>query len=198
LELYLCLAIPRRDVKLIAKKLLARFGSLGGVLAAPEERLREIDGVGAKAAQALKLAHALSARGLKERLTSRTVIGSWDALLDYCRNHLSHATTEQVRVLFLDVKNGLLADEVQQTGTINHVALYPREVIRRALELGAAALILVHNHPSGDPTPSKADVAMTNEIIEAGKRLGIAVHDHLIIGGSGHSSFRALGLLGGA
>lgn len=195
LELYLCLAIPRRDVKPIAKKLLVRFDSLNGVLAAPDERLREIAGIGPQAAQAIKLAQALKLRGLKEQLSARPLIGSWDALLDYCRAHMAHEASEQLRVLFLDIKNGLIADEIQQQGTVNHVTLYPREVIKRALELGAASIILVHNYPSGDPTPSKADIDLTTEIIEAGKRLGVAVHDHLIIGRAGHSSFRALGLL---
>lgn len=195
LELYLCLAIPRRDVKKTAKDLLARFGGLSGVLAAPEERLREIEGIGESAARALKLAHALSTRALKERLAGRAVIGSWDALLDYCRGHMAHEASEQLRVLFLDVKNGLIADEVQQHGTVNHVTLYPREVIKRALELGASAIILVHNHPSGDATPSQADILLTREVAEAGRKLGVAVHDHLIIGRSSHQSFRALGLL---
>ncbi len=195
LELYLCLAIPRRDVKPIAKKLIARFGSLGGVLAAPVERLCEVEGIGKQAAQAIKLAQALRLRGLKEALARRTAIGSWDALLDYCRAHLAHEASEQLRVLFLDVKNGLIADEVQQHGTVNHVTLYPRELIKRALELGASAIILVHNHPSGDATPSEADILMTREVAEAGKKLGVAVHDHLIIGRAGQQSFRALGLL---
>jgi DNA repair protein RadC len=195
LELYLCLAIPRRDVKPLAKALLARFGGLSAVLAAPVDRLIEVKGLGPHGAQALKLAHALRLRGLKEEIAGRTVIGSWDALLDYCRAHLAHRPTEQVRVLFLDVKNGLIADEVQQEGSINHVMLYPREVVRRALALGAAAVILVHNHPSGDPTPSDADIKLTNEVVAAGKALGIAVHDHLIIGRGGHRSFRTLGLI---
>ncbi len=195
LELYLCLVIPRRDVKPIAKKLLARFGTLGAVLAAPEERLREIAGMGPRAAQAIKLANALRLRGLKEELGKRSVVGSWEALRDYCRAHLVHEASEQLRVLFLDIKNGLIADEVQQHGTVNHVTLYPRELLKRALELGAAAIILVHNHPSGDATPSDADIVMTREVVEAGKKLGIAVHDHLIIGRDGERSFRALGLL---
>jgi len=197
LELYLCLALPRRDVKPIAKALIARFGSLGGVLAASEAALGEIKGIGPGAAQSLKIAHALSVRGLRERLTKRTLIGSWDALLDYCTANMAHSPTEQFRVLFLDVKNGLIADEVQQEGTINHVQLYPREVVGRALALGAAAVILVHNHPSGDATPSKADIEMTRQVAAAARPLGVAVHDHLIIGRDGHSSFRALGLLDG-
>ena len=148
LELFLHLAIPRRDVKPLAKALIVRFGSLGAVLAAPEDRLCEVKGLGPHGAQALKVAHALRLRGLKEEIAGRTVIGSWDALLDYCRAHMAHHATEQLRVLFLDVKNGLIADEVQQEGSINHVMLYPREVVRRALALGAAAVILVHNHPT--------------------------------------------------
>lgn len=196
LELYLCLALPRRDVKPLAKSLIARFGSLGAVLGASEPSLAEVKGVGPAAAQALKLAHALSVRGLREKVGKRTIIGSWDALIDYCRAHMAHSATEQFRVLFLDVKNGLIADEVQQEGTINHVQLYPREVVGRALALGAAAVILVHNHPSGDATPSKADIEMTNQVASAAKPLGVSVHDHLIIGRDGHSSFRALGLIG--
>ena len=196
LELYLYQALPRRDVKPVAKLLLARFGGLGGVLGASEQALAEVKGVGPGAAQALKVAHALTTRALRERVDKRTIIGSWDALLDYCRAHMAHNATEQFRVLFLDVKNGLIADEVQQEGTINHVQLYPREVVGRALALGAAAVILVHNHPSGDPTPSAADIEMTKQVASAAKPLGVSVHDHLIIGRHGHASFRALGLIG--
>jgi DNA repair protein RadC len=195
LELLLCLAITRRDTKPLAKALLARFGGLGAILAADEHDLTKVKGIGPQAAQAIKLAHALSVRGLRERLDRRAVVGSWDALLDYCRANMAHLQAEQFRVLFLDVKNGLIADEVQQEGTINHVALYPREVVRRALTLGAAAVILVHNHPSGDATPSRADIEMTKEVGAAARPLGVAVHDHLIIGRDGYSSFRALGLL---
>lgn len=196
LELYLYQALPRRDVKPVAKLLLAHFGGLGGVLGASEDALAGVKGVGSVAAQALKVAHALSTRALRERVDKRTIIGSWDALLDYCRAHMAHNATEQFRVLFLDVKNGLISDEVQQEGTINHVQLYPREVVGRALALGAAAVILVHNHPSGDPTPSAADIEMTKQVASAGKPLGVTVHDHLIIGRDGHASFRALGLIG--
>ena len=195
LELLLCLAITRRDTKPLAKALLARFGGLGAILAADEHDLTKVKGIGPQAAQAIKLAHALSVRGLRERLDRRAVVGSWDALLDYCRANMAHLQAEQFRVLFLDVKNGLIAYEVQQEGTINHVALYPREVVRRALTLGAAAVILVHNHPSGDATPSRADIEMTKEVGAAARPLGVAVHDHLIIGRDGYSSFRALGLL---
>ena len=196
LEMALFRALPRRDTKPIAKALLKRFGSLAEVLAAPPAaaegggRRRRRRRLGAEADQGL-CASGSPAR----RCAKRTVLSSWSALLDYCRTAMAYEEREQFRILFLDKKNQLLADEVQQTGTVDHTPVYPREVIRRALELSATAVILVHNHPSGDPTPSRADIQMTQTIVEVGKPLGIAVHDHLIIGREGHVSFRAAGLI---
>ena len=195
LEMALFRALPRRDTKPIAKALLKRFGSLAEVLAAPPPRLKEVDGVGDAVISELKLIKAFAERVAGEAVRKRTVLASWSALLDYCRTAMAYEEREQFRILFLDKKNQLLADEVQQTGTVDHTPVYPREVIRRALELSATAVILVHNHPSGDPTPSRADIQMTQTIVEVGKPLGIAVHDHLIIGREGHVSFRATGLI---
>lgn len=194
-ELLLCQAKPRSDVKPLAKALLRRFGSVGALLAAEPQALAEVPGAGPAVIHALKLAAALSLRTLQEKLQERPVIGSWDALLDYCRAAMAHSTTELFRVLFLDNRNALIADEVQGRGTVNHVPLYPREVIKRALELGASAIILVHNHPSGDPTPSRADIEMTGEVREAGSKLGVTLHDHVVIGKNEHASFRSMGLL---
>lgn len=195
LELLLFSAVPRGDVKPLAKALLARFGTLGAVLAAEPPALKEVSGVGDAIVHVFRLAQAVSLASLRERVVDRPVIGSWQALLDYCNASLSHSKTEHFHVLFLDNRNTLIADERQQRGTVDHVPLYPREVIKRALELGASAIILVHNHPSGDPTPSQADIDMTHEVQEAGKKLGVTVHDHLIIGRNGHQSFRSLGLI---
>jgi DNA repair protein RadC len=195
LEMALFRALPRRDTKPIAKALLKRFGSLAEVLAAAPERLKEVEGIGDTAVLELKLIRAVAERIAAEAVRKRPVLASWTALLDYCRTAMAYEEREQLRILFLDKKNQLLADEVQQTGTVDHTPVYPREVIRRALELSATALILVHNHPSGDPTPSRADIQMTKTIVEVGKPLGIAVHDHLIIGREGHVSFRGLGLI---
>jgi DNA repair protein RadC len=195
IELLLFAALPRGDAKPLAKNLLARFGSIGAVLAAEPRALAEIAGAGPAVVNAIKLAEALTIRALGDQVAKKPVISNWQALLDYCSARLAHRTNEQFHILFLDSKNALIADEAQQKGTIDHVPLYPREVIKRALELGAAAIILVHNHPSGDPTPSRADIDMTQEVCDAGKKLGIAVHDHLIIGRTGHNSFKSLGLL---
>ncbi len=195
LELLLFRSIPRRDVKPIAKRLIKRFGTFAEVLGAPLERLTEVEGVGASTALDLKIVAAASQRMARGDVSTRTVLSSWSALLDYCRVAMAFAEREEFRVLFLDKKNGLIADEVLQTGTVDHTPVYPREVARRALELSATALILVHNHPSGDPAPSTADIRMTQEIVTIAKPLGIAVHDHLIIGRQGHASFRGLGLL---
>ncbi|MFZ5608033.1 MAG: RadC family protein [Pseudomonadota bacterium] len=195
LELILCLAIPRRDVKPIAKQLLKTFGSLAEVLSAPPARLDEIPGMGETAVTAVKLAQAAGVRLTRALVVDRPVLSSWRALLDYCRAAMAYEKNEQFRVIFLDQKNVLMADEILQEGTINHTPVYPREVIKRALELGAAAIILAHNHPSGDPTPSRDDIAMTREIIEAGRKLGVTVHDHMVIGKNGHASFKALGLI---
>jgi DNA repair protein RadC len=195
LEMALCRAIQRGDTKPLAKALLKRFGSLTEILAAPRERLKEVDGVGDRVVDELKLIKAFAERTAGEAVRKRPVLSSWSALLDYCRTAMAFEEREQFRLLFLDKKNVLIADEVQQTGTVDHTPVYPREVIRRALELSATAVILVHNHPSGDPTPSRADIDMTQTIVDVGKPLGIAVHDHLIIGRDGHASFRGLGLI---
>jgi DNA repair protein RadC len=195
LELVLFGPIPRRDVKPLAKALIRRFDSFAGTIAAPTERLREITGVGEAVVAALKTVEAAALRLAKGRVINRPALSSWDALLDYCAAAMGHAQTEEFRVLFLDRKNVLLAEEVHQRGTVDHTPVYPREVVKRALELGASALILVHNHPSGDPTPSKADIAMTREVAIAAKALKIELHDHLVIGRGSHASFKALGLL---
>ena len=195
LEMALFRAIQRGDTKPIAKALLKRFGTLSEVISAPRERLKEIEGVGDRVVDELKIIKALAERTAGEAVRKRTILSSWTALLDYCRTALAYEEREQFRLLFLDKKNQLLADEVQQTGTVDHTPVYPREVIRRALELSASAVILVHNHPSGDPTPSRADIQMTQTIVEVGKPLGIAVHAHLRIGREGHVSFRGLGLI---
>lgn len=195
LEMALYRAIPRGDTKPLAKALLKRFGTLTEVLAAPRERLKEVDGVGDRVADELKLIRAFAERTAGEAVRKRPVLSSWSALLQYCRAAMAFEEREQFRIIFLDKRNTLIADEVQQTGTVDHTPVYPREVIRRALELSATAVILVHNHPSGDPTPSRADIQMTETIVEVGKPLGIIVHDHLIIGRDGHTSFKALALI---
>ncbi|MGQ7793379.1 RadC family protein [Faunimonas sp. B44] len=195
LELALFRALPRRDTKPLAKALLKRFGTLAEVLAASPQRLREVDGVGEGVVLELKLMKAISERMARETVRKRTVLSSWSALLDYCRTAMAYEEREQFRILFLDKKNALIADEVQQTGTVDHTPVYPREVVRRALELSASAVILVHNHPSGDPTPSRADIQMTQSIVDVAKPLGIVVHDHLVVGRDGHASFRGLGLI---
>ncbi len=195
LEMAMFRAVQRGDTKPLAKALLKKFGTLSEVLAAPRMRLKEVEGVGDRVVDELKLIRALAERTAGEAVRSRQVLSSWSALLGYCRTAMAFEEREQFRVLFLDKKNQLLADEVQQTGTVDHTPVHPREVIRRALELSATAIILVHNHPSGDPTPSSADIDMTKTIIGVGKPLGIAVHDHLVIGRDGHASFRGLGLL---
>ncbi len=195
LELLLFRLIPRRDTKPIAKALLARFGSLGGVFGAPVGLLTEVSGIGDAVALDLKLVASVAQRMLKSELTGKPVLSSWKALIDYCHAAMAHEAREQFRLLFLDKRNALIADEVQGFGTIDHTPVYPREVVKRALELSASAVILVHNHPSGDPTPSRADIEMTKTIIDTAKPLGITVHDHVIIGKNGHVSFRALRLI---
>lgn len=195
LELVLFRAIPRRDVKPLAKELIDRFGGFAETVSAPRERLAEVPGLGEAAVDELKIVQAAAQKLVRTRMLERPVISSWQAVLDHCTASMAHEKEEQFRVLFLDRKNVLIADEVQQRGTIDHTPVYPREVVRRALELRASALILVHNHPSGDPTPSRADVNMTKEIIEAAKALHITVHDHLVVGKGMTASFRSLGLL---
>jgi DNA repair protein RadC len=195
LELMLFRAIPRKDTKPIAKALIARFGSFGDVLAAPAARLKEVKGVGDKVAFELKLIQAASVRMARNTVLSKPALTSWTALIEYCTAAMAYDDREQFRLLFLDRKNVLIADEVQQRGTVDHTPVYPREVIKRALELSASAIILVHNHPSGDPTPSQADIDMTRQIVDAASKLTITVHDHIIIGRTGHVSFRAMKLI---
>lgn len=195
LELVLFRAIPRRDVKPLARALIDHFGDFNRVLSAPLTQLLQINGVGEAVALEIKIIEAASHRLSRAKIMQRHVVSSWDALLDYCHTVMAHRDTEQFRVLYLDTKNTLIADEAQGAGTIDHVPVYPREVVKRALDLNAAALILVHNHPSGDPTPSDADIVMTRKIAEAAQTLNIALHDHLIIGKATELSFRAQGLL---
>ncbi len=195
LELVLFSAIPRRDTKPVAKRLLERFGSFDEVVNAPPERLKEVKGVGAAAVMQLKLIRAGALRLMRVGVMQRPVLASWNAVLAYCRAAMGFETREQFRILFLDKKNRLIADEVQQEGTVDHTPVYIREVVKRALELSASAIILVHNHPSGDPTPSRADIDMTRQIVEAARPLGIAIHDHIIVGRQGHASLRGLKLL---
>jgi DNA repair protein RadC len=195
LELILFGADRRHDMKPLAKELIRHFGSLAEVLAADPKSLMQLSGVGEVAAGVIKSVEAAAIHLTRERVLGRPVISSWQALLDYCRAAMAQNKVEQFRLLFLDRKNMLIADELQQQGTVDHTPVYPREVVKRALELGASALILVHNHPSGDPTPSKADIEMTREIQKAAAALGVTVHDHLVIGANGHASFKSLGLL---
>lgn len=195
LELVLFRAIVRIDVKPLAKELIATFGGFAQVVAAPPERLKEIKGVSTRVIQELKIVHAATIKMSQERVHKRPVVSSWNDLIAYCRAAMADEKTEMFRILFLDRKNVLIADEVQQRGTVDHTPVYPREVVKRALELGASAIILVHNHPSGDPTPSRADIDMTNQIVNAAKALNIQVHDHLIIGHKDHASFKSMGLL---
>lgn len=195
MELVLFAAIPRRDVKPLAKELVRRFGSFAEAVAAPRERLSEVNGVGEAVVAQLKLVEAAALRLTRTRLLNRPALSSWSALLDYCAAAMARNAHEEFRVLFLDRKNNLIADEVQSSGTVDHAPVYPREIVKRALELGASALILVHNHPSGDPTPSRADIDMTREIVTAAGALRITVHDHVVVGRGGTASFKALGLM---
>ncbi|EHM00882.1 DNA repair protein RadC [Acetobacteraceae bacterium AT-5844] len=195
LEMQLFLALPRRDTKPIARALLARFGSFGNAISARPEELRQIEGLGEAGIAALKTVQAAALRLMREEVLDRPLLDNWQRLLDYLNAILAREKTEHFRILFLDSKNRLIADEAQARGTVNHTPVYPREVVKRGLELQATALILVHNHPSGDPTPSGADIRMTTEIRQAAELLGIAVHDHLIIGNGRHLSFRREGLL---
>ncbi|MFD1696734.1 RadC family protein [Roseibium aestuarii] len=194
LELLLFSALPRQDTKPIAKALLKKFGSYPAVLTAPRARLKEIPGVGDAVVDTLKIVQEAAVRLTQREVDGRRPLSSWSKVMDYIHMAMAHADVEEFRILFLDKRNGLIADEVQQTGTIDHTPVYPREVIRRALELSASALILVHNHPSGDPTPSRADIQMTRQIIEIAKPLGVEVHDHIIVGRQGQVSMKGLQL----
>jgi len=187
--------IPQKDVKPLAKQLIEEFGGFAEVLAQPAEVLQRFKGVSATTSAYLKTVEIAAQRILKAKVMDRPVISSWDALLDYCNAAMARRPTEQFRLLFLDRKNVLIADELQQEGTIDHTPLYPREVVKRALEVNASALIMVHNHPSGDPTPSKADIEMTRAVRDTLRPLGITLHDHLVIGRRGHTSFKSVGLL---
>ena len=195
LELILFRAIPRRDVKPLAKALVARFGGFAEALNAPPERLRKVAGLGEAAIVEFRIVREAALRLAQAKVMKREVISSWQALLDYCSASMAYNSVEQFRILFLDRQNVLIADEVQQTGTVDHTPVYPREVVKRALELNASALILVHNHPSGDPTPSQADIEMTRRIAGTAEPLGIQLHDHLVIGKGRHASFKSLGLI---
>jgi len=195
LELVLFRAIPRRDVKPLARALLDTFGDFNRVVSARVEQLLKVDGVGDAVICELKILEASAHRLMRSKVMKRHVISSWDQVLDYCHTTMAHRETEQFRILFLDLKNILIADEEQARGTVDHVPVYPREVVKRALELNASAILLVHNHPSGDPTPSETDIAMTGQIDDAARTLGITLHDHLIIGKSCEFSFRSAGYL---
>ena len=195
LEMILFRALPRRDTKALAKALLAEHGSFAGVVHAPEPRLRQMAGVGDSVVAELKLIRAAALKLMQSEIQERPVISTWAQVIDYCRAAQGFEDREMFRILFLDKKNRLIADEVQQTGTVDHTPVYPREIVRRALELSATAIILVHNHPSGDPTPSRTDIEMTKLIVDSARPLGIAVHDHIIIGKSGHASLKGLQLM---
>ena len=193
LELLLFRSRARGDVKPLAKRLIQRFGSFAEVLSAPIERLTEVEGVGRTTAVELKVVAAAAQRMARGSVAKRQILSSWSNVLEYCRAAMAFAEREEFRILFLDKRNQLIADEVQQRGTVDHTPVYPREIVRRALELSATALVLVHNHPSGDPSPSPADIRMTHDIIQISKPLGITIHDHIIVGRFGHASLKGLG-----
>ncbi len=195
LELLLFQAQRRADVKPVAKALLRRFGSFAAVISAEPERLAEVKDLGEVGIVTLKSVQAAALRLMRDDIMDRPILGSWDKVLAYCRASMGYGSTEQFRILFLDRKNAMIADEVQQRGTVDHTPVYPREVVKRALELGASAIVMVHNHPSGDPTPSKADIEMTRQVRDAGKALGVTVHDHLVISRGGHASLKSMGLI---
>lgn len=195
IEYLLALAIPRRDTKPLAKALLHEFGGIGGLLAADAEAIARVPGMGDTSVAAIKIAHAAAIRLVRGEVAARPVLANWQALLDYLRADMAHHAIERVRVLHLNSRNMLIRDELMSKGSVDEAALHVREVIRRAIDLGSAGIILVHNHPSGDPSPSRADIDLTRNIAEAGKRLGIAVHDHIVIGTQGHASLRSMGLI---
>jgi DNA repair protein RadC len=195
LEMALFPALPRRDTKPLAKALLKTFGSFAEVIHAPVARLREVEGIGEASINQIKLLAAAADRVAKGEIRRKIALSSWNDVIEYCRTGMAFADKEQFRLLFLDKRNQLIADEIQQTGTVDHTPVYPREVIKRALELSATALILVHNHPSGDPTPSQADIQMTKAIVDIASPLGISVHDHIIVGKNGHASLKGMRLI---
>ena len=195
LELVLFRAIPRQDTKDLAKRLIARFGTFAEVINAPEPLLKEVRGAGDRVVEELKLVRAAALRLMRREIVEKPAMTSWTSVIEYCRAVMAYEATEQFRILFLDKKNRLIADEVQGRGTVDHTPVYVREVVKRALELSSTAIILVHNHPSGDPQPSRADIDMTRLIVEAGKPLGVLVHDHVIVGRQGHVSFKAMRLI---
>jgi len=195
LELLLFLAIPRGDVKPLAKVLLQKFGSLAALSKAEEGLILETPGVGSAILHVIQLIQSLMVKVLQQEMMDKPILASWQSVLDYCQASMAYDQRETVRLLFLDRKNKVIGDEVQQTGTIDHAPLYPREVVKRALDLGASAIIIVHNHPSGDPTPSRGDIEMTLKVQEAARPLGIEIHDHLIIGKGRHSSLKSMGLM---
>ncbi len=197
LELLLTLAKPRVDCKPLAKDLLKRFGSLPALMAADPESLRGIDGVGDSTVTALKIVQAMAQRMLKRDVLDKPVLDSWNKVLDYCHSVMAQERAEQLRLFFLDGRNALVADEVQSKGTVNHTPLYVREVVKRALELGASALIMAHNHPTGDPSPSRDDIALTREVRNALNTVGVSLHDHIIIGRKGHCSLRSMNVIDG-
>lgn len=194
-EYLLALAIPRRDTKPLAKALLHEFGGIAGLLTADAKALARVPGMGETSAAAIKAAHAAALRLLRAEVAEKPMLANWQALLDYLRADMAHHSIERVRVLHLNSKNMLIRDELVSEGSIDEAAVYIREIVRRAIDLGSAAIILVHNHPSGDPSPSRADIELTRNLIDAAKRLGISVHDHIIIGTGGHVSLRAQGLI---
>ncbi len=195
LELLLFMAVPRRDVKPMAKDLLAKFGSLPELMSAPHSAISQVNGVSENTATAIKTVFAISERMMKQDLMQKPILNNWTRLMDYCHMSMAHETKEHFRILFLNKKNMLIADEIQGSGTVDHTPAYPREIMKRALELGATALILMHNHPSGDSTPSQADIDMTNMIIDAAKPFDITIHDHIVIAREGYTSFRNEGLI---
>ena len=195
LELFLFIAIPRRDIKPLAKKLIDKFDTFAGVISAEPAALAEVDGLGEVAITAIKTVQEAALRLIYDEVKGKPVLSNWQALMDYCRASMAYNKTEQFRILYLNPKNALIADEVQQKGTVDHTPVYPREVVKRALELEATAIIMVHNHPSGDPTPSAADIAMTKKIKEVGKNMSITLHDHIIVSKGGTLSFKSKNLL---
>jgi DNA repair protein RadC len=195
LELLLFMAIPQKDIKPLAKDLVARFGSLSGVLNASVTDLITVKGISENSAATLKIVQAAAHRLLKQDLMKRPILNSWARLMEYCAATMAHEGREHFRVLFLNKKNELVADEIQHSGTVDHTQAYPREIMKRALELGATALVLCHNHPSGDPTPSRADIEMTQAIIAAGQPFNIIIHDHLVVSRNGTASFKTMGLM---